>query len=103
MGKRNGPSKQPSHRGVIVYVNENTERPYGFISPAGSDGSRVSNVFFSTQSLQGQDAEIGDEVDFVFFKRQNLDRPNKAAWRVWIRKPSDDRDQITTLRGEFEV
>lgn len=95
-------SLQPKHRGTVVYVNQNAERTYGFISPAGSDGSRASNVWFGNTSLQDQDVEVGDEVDFVLFKIQKPDMPNKSACRLWIRKPCD-RERVTTLAGEFET
>jgi cold shock CspA family protein len=97
-------SKQPCHRGIVVLSKFDADgKGFGFIEPAGSDGSRESNVFFNGASTRGLPLERGDEVSFVYSTKPHERGP--AAYRVWLRKRAveNDREEITTIRGEFEA
>jgi hypothetical protein len=83
--------------GVVVFLKEAGDVTYGFIEPAGSDGSRENNVWFGTRATQGLSVERGDTVDYVLSKRQG-NRPCLHAFRVFVRTPA-----VTTLVGEFDI
>lgn len=102
---RKGPSSDPKHRGVVVFVKHDGDMTFGFIRPidvppATSDAaSRALNCWFGNSSLQGQEICKGDLVDYVLFRTQKPGAPTKGAYRVWIRKPADNREIIETLPG----
>jgi cold shock CspA family protein len=92
-------SKQPVFRGIVVVSRFDGETGYGFVEPIG-DGARENNVFFSSYAhTRGETPEVGDEVDFIFSKKQD----RKRAFRIWIRKRAVEpttHSLITTLPGE---
>jgi cold shock CspA family protein len=93
--------KQPTHHGVVLFTQIDEDgKGFGFLQPAGADGSRNQNVYFSTFVTHGEVFEKGDEVDFVLSvttRRQGL-----SAHRVTLRKRAverNDRDAITYVGG----
>jgi hypothetical protein len=98
-------AKQPTHKGVVIVSKfDDDGGGFGFIEPIG-DGARESNVFFSSYATQGAPVSRGDEVDFIY-SRSNQPERGPRAFRVWVRKravENGDREQITTIRGEFET
>jgi cold shock CspA family protein len=99
-------SKQQAHRGIVIVSKFDADwiKGFGFIEPIG-DGARENNVFFSGFATKNAPTEKGDEVDFIYSDRKREQGP--SAHRVWLRKRAvendDDREHITTLRGEFET
>lgn len=103
MGISNGSkiSRQPKHKGVCV-VSKFTDEflaGFGFAELAGS-GERV---YIGPRALQGLPIGRGDEVDIVL-DRKIYPGKARAAFRVFVSKRAvENPDEVTTLRGEFEV
>jgi hypothetical protein len=103
-------SKQPTHSGVVIHAKFEADgiKGFGFIEPAGSDGSREKNVFFNGFSTQRAPIGRGDEVTFVYSTNPGDDGRGPFAFRVWLKKKAiedepEEREAITTLAGEFDT
>ena len=57
--------------GVVVFAVLKEDRPWGFVEPAGSDGSKENNIFYGSKSIVGDVVpQRGDEVEFLIDRKQ---------------------------------
>ncbi|SIO24720.1 Cold shock protein, CspA family [Bradyrhizobium erythrophlei] len=89
-------------KGTVLFWKDN-EAPkrggFGFISPDDTPDKRETNVWFGSKALNGLTVRQRDRVDFDFGNY----RPGKGPSAAHVRLIEDDREEITTLAGEFET
>jgi cold shock CspA family protein len=88
--------------GTVLFWKSHEDKSgggFGFIVPdGGGANSRAANYWFGPKSLAGLTVRSGDRVEF---DAGNF-RPGKGPQAAHVRL-RDDREEITTLQGEFET
>jgi hypothetical protein len=96
--------RQTEHKGIVVYMHDHGNKPWGKIEPA--NGS--PEVWFGVYAANGTVFEKGDIVTFLYNREFRDGKP--SAFRVYMKEKAvtdnyfvEQDDSITSLRGEFET
>jgi cold shock CspA family protein len=98
-------SKQPSHRGEVLFfkLNEDETKGFGFIVPEDGGRDRWENVWFGLAETLGRVLQSGDLVDFILSKYP-AQKHGPRAYRVFLRTSRadrEDRNAITHTGGNW--
>lgn len=86
---------------VLFWIDHTDGRPggFGFIKDDSAPDNREANCWFGPKALAGLTVKSGDRVGFDISPTLKPGRGPQAV-RVWLR---EERQEITTLQGEFDT